>query len=71
MPRSAVGGTDTADFPEADDPVKPGPGNLRLSYVLPDARMRVTGAGVYWPEKAITVAAASRHRLVWVDVTRP
>lgn len=59
-------GLDTADW---DEPV---PGNLRVDYVLPDARLRVTGTGVVWPAPddpfAKTVEAASRHRLVWVDV---
>ncbi len=57
---------DTVDW---DDPV---PGNLRVDYVLPDAALTVTGAGVFWPapgqEGAEDAARASRHRLVWVDV---
>jgi len=60
---------DTADWPEAD-----GPGNLRVDYVLPASGLRVTGAGVLWPVDgplAATVAAASRHRLVWVDIGLP
>jgi len=60
---------DTVDWPD------PRPGNLRVDYVLPDARLAVTGAGVLWPEPgapfAETVAAASRHRLVWVDIALP
>ena len=56
---------DTASFPD-------GPGNLRVSYILSDARLAVTGAGVLWPGPddplAAVVAAASRHRLVWADV---
>ena len=51
------------------------PGNLRVDYVLPSAGLEVTGAGVLWPEPAAplaeAVAAASRHRLVWVDVRLP
>lgn len=51
------------------------PGNLRADMILPDARLAVTGAGVLWPAPdeplAATVAAASDHRLVWVDVTLP
>jgi len=57
---------DTADW--ADD----GPGNLRVDYVLPSAGLTVAGAGVLWPGPgrplAESVAAASRHRLVWVDL---
>lgn len=60
---------DTADF---DDPE---PGNLRVDYVLPDASLRVIDSGVIWPAPgepmAETVATASRHRLVWVDIDLP
>jgi hypothetical protein len=62
--------TDTADF--RDDR---GPGNLRLSYILPSADLRVLASGVLWPlpgdPLAAAVAAASRHRLVWVDLALP
>lgn len=58
---------DTADWPEAD-----GPGNLRVDLVLPSRDLTVRAAGVLWPAPgaplAEVVAAASRHRLVWVDV---
>jgi len=60
---------DTADWPEAD-----GPGNLRVDYALPSSELTVTGSGVLWPADgplAETVAAASRHRLVWVDIALP
>ena len=61
---------DTADW--IDDP---GPGNLRVDYVLPSAALRVTAAGVWWPEPGTEAAAlaeaASRHRLVWVDLDLP
>jgi hypothetical protein len=57
---------DTVDWPED------GPGNLRTSYVLPAARLRVTDAGVVWPlpedSLAASVEAAGPHRLVWVDL---
>lgn len=56
---------DTASFPD-------GPGNLRVSYILPDRRLAVAGAGILWPAAddafTATVVAASRHRLVWLDV---
>lgn len=59
-------GTDTVDWP---DPV---PGNLRVDYVLPSTDWEVLGAGVLWPALddpfSETVATASRHRLVWVDL---
>lgn len=68
VPRRPGGGTQTADWA---DPV---PGDLRVDYILPAARLRVTGAGVLWPEGEAgalplsLVAAASDHRLVWVDL---
>ncbi|MEY4982225.1 MAG: hypothetical protein RIR62_491 [Pseudomonadota bacterium] len=47
-------------------------GGLRASYVLPSADLRVGGAGVLWPDAgnplAATLATASRHRPVWVDL---
>ncbi len=61
---------DTADWREDG-----GPGNLRVDYVLPSADLRVTGAGVFWPAPgeplADAAAAASPHRLVWVDLDLP
>ena len=56
---------DTAAWPGPD------PGHLRVSYILPSASLRVTDSGVFWPETgpmAERVGAASRHRLVWVDL---
>lgn len=61
---------DTVDWDDTAD----GPGNLRVDYVLPSADLTVTGSGVVWPSDgpfAETVAAASRHRLVWVDIALP
>ena len=55
---------DTADFKD------PFPGNLRLDYVLPDARLTVTGAGVFWPADPAK-DSEKRHHLVWVDLTLP
>ena len=58
---------DTADWPDED-----GPGNLRVDLVLPSPDLAVTGSGVLWPRPGMPLAdaaaAASRHRLVWVDV---
>lgn len=49
--------------------------NLRVDYVLPSADLTVRGAGVLWPAPtdpfAATVATASPHRLVWVDIALP
>jgi hypothetical protein len=63
---------DTADW--SDD----GPGNLRVSYVLPSAAWEVTDAGVLWPaaddpSAQLTpddLAAAGPHRLVWAEISR-
>lgn len=46
---------DTADFSGAL-------GTMRVDYVLPDVRLKVLDAGVYWATEA------SRHGLVWVEV---
>jgi len=57
---------DTADWPED------GPGNLRVDYVLPSAGIEVLDAGILWSPAGTPEAeqeqAASRHRLVWVDL---
>lgn len=63
---------DTADWSD-----ETGPGNLRVSYVLPDATLKVRGSGVFWPtpddplSALIAAEGASRHRLVWVDIDTP
>jgi endonuclease/exonuclease/phosphatase family metal-dependent hydrolase len=48
-------------------------GELRVDYVLPSVDLRVTNAGVFWPNASDplhnSAQQASRHRLVWVDVT--
>jgi hypothetical protein len=60
---------ETVDWPA------PGPGARRVSYILPAAELSVTGAGVHWPPEGTPegglVAMASRHRLVWVDLSLP
>ncbi len=59
---------DTADW--SDD--GRGPGNLRVSYLLPSVDLTVVGSGVLWPDPETSlgrdVAKASRHRLIWVDL---
>ncbi|WP_343081467.1 endonuclease/exonuclease/phosphatase family protein [Ostreiculturibacter nitratireducens] len=61
---------DTADWDETR-----GIGNMRVDYVLPSADLDITGSGVWWPapgeDGAEAAEAASRHRLVWVDVELP
>ena len=54
---------DTAIWPA------PGPGALRASYILPAADLHVTASGIHWPRNSETVQRASRHRLVWVDLS--
>jgi len=71
MPRRPGGGTETADWAE------PVPGDLRVDYILPAAALAVAASGVLWPEDEAAdpplsvVAAASDHRLVWVDLVLP
>jgi hypothetical protein len=62
---------DTADFVDV-----PGPGNLRVDYVLPSKNLRMLDAGVFWPLSSdplfrlvgVFPFPTSDHRLVWVDV---
>ena len=71
--QSGPAALDTANWPEVD-----GPGNLRVSYVLPSSNWDVLGSGVFWPPTAGKDAwilgqdglAAGPHHLVWVDVRR-
>jgi hypothetical protein len=50
-----------------------GAGGLRTEILLPSRDLQVTASGVLWPPEtdpfAQTLAAASRHRPVWTDVT--
>jgi hypothetical protein len=64
---------DTADFADTT------PGNLRADYVLPDKRLKVVGAGVFWPVRSdplfrltgVFPFPSSDHRSVWLDVRLP
>ncbi|WP_298806777.1 endonuclease/exonuclease/phosphatase family protein [uncultured Lentibacter sp.] len=66
---------DTADW---RDPTEDsfGPGNMRVDFLLPSADLAVKDAGVFWPapqnaaDHALALAA-SRHRLVWLDIRLP
>lgn len=42
----------------------PGPGDLRVDYILPSADWQVAARGMLWPERA------GRHALLWVDLQR-
>ncbi|SNY41797.1 Endonuclease/Exonuclease/phosphatase family protein [Pseudooceanicola antarcticus] len=59
----------TVDWPA------PGPGQMRVDYLLPSAGLKVIDSGVLWPEGeaplARQVAQASRHRLIWLDLRWP
>ncbi|MEL7174364.1 MAG: endonuclease/exonuclease/phosphatase family protein, partial [Pseudomonadota bacterium] len=66
---------DTADWRDT-----PGPGNLRVDYVLPASGFEVMASGVFWPApgepgaplmRAGKRPASSDHRLVWVDIRLP
>lgn len=51
-------------------------GSLRTDYILPATGLKVLASGVLWPDMpsdplAEMVSAASRHRLVWVDIDAP
>ncbi|WP_419740658.1 endonuclease/exonuclease/phosphatase family protein [Ruegeria sp.] len=50
-------------------------GELRVDYALPSADLQVVNSGVFWPKPEDpmreTAQRASRHRLVWVDITFP
>jgi len=62
---------DTADFVDV-----PGPGNLRVDYVLPSKNLRILDGAVFWPASTDPLFRlvgtfpfpTSDHRLVWVDV---
>ena len=56
---------DTGDF--NDESV----GNMRIDYVLPSKTLPVKASGVFWPKRdqpGSEAAAASDHRLVWIDL---
>jgi len=67
VPQGPDGDTPTTDWAE---PI----GNLRVDYILPQAGMMLRGSGVLWPKAetgpltASIAAAASDHRLIWVDL---
>ncbi len=66
---------DHAGDPALDTSLYDDIGGLRLDYVLPSAKLQVTGSGVLWPPAgdplAADLAAASRHFPVWVDISLP
>lgn len=64
---------DTVHWPQEN-----GPGNLRVSYILPSVELRTIDAGVFWPEATTPEAEllgdpntpVTPHRLIWVDLDR-
>ncbi len=52
-------------------------GGMRVDYVLPSTELKLLAGGVFWPavvddaEGAELAAAASDHRLVWIEVELP
>ncbi len=67
QPKSPSGQVSTVDWKAV--------GELRVDYVLPSADLHVVEAGLFWPDQddamRDTARRASRHRLVWVDVSLP
>ncbi len=61
--------------PALDTAVFDGPGGLRTEIVLPSAGLEITASGVLWPPEGdplgATLATASRHRPVWVEIELP
>ncbi|MEM1278032.1 MAG: endonuclease/exonuclease/phosphatase family protein [Pseudomonadota bacterium] len=66
---------DTADWRD-----KPGPGNLRVDYLLGSENLNILKSGVFWPPRKDPLEplvrmgrnpASSDHRLVWIDIATP
>ncbi|MFK7880942.1 endonuclease/exonuclease/phosphatase family protein [Roseobacter sp.] len=74
MPQSKGSVLVSGDPFDTVDWTDPEPGNLRVDYVLPSSDWRVLDSGVLWPDRATELGEdamlASRHRLVWIDITR-
>ena len=76
-PRGTAGRSDAGQRGDAalDTALYDAIGGLRVEQVLPSADLQVAGAGVMWPPNtdsaAATIATASRHRPVWVDIVMP
>jgi len=62
---------DTVDWPDRP----PGPGNLRVDYVLPSREFTIVRSGVFWPTRGQAgatpgsrAALVFANRMVWVDL---
>ncbi|MGB0798794.1 MAG: endonuclease/exonuclease/phosphatase family protein [Planktomarina sp.] len=72
----SIGATHDIDPTHRGDPaldtvdwVTDKPGNMRVSYALPSIDLPIVDTGVAW--SPLQDNAASRHRMVWVDVALP
>lgn len=45
---------------------RPGPGDLRVDYILPSVEWQIAAQGMLWPDPE----QAGRHALLWVDLQR-
>ncbi len=66
---------DQVGDPALDTAIYDDLGGLRLDYVLPSAKLKVTASGVLWPAADDPLwpdlVAASHHFPVWVDIELP
>jgi endonuclease/exonuclease/phosphatase family metal-dependent hydrolase len=86
--QTSAGGRAAADPDHDGDPARdtaafgrdPGPGAIRVDYVLPSRDLEITGGGVFWPAPGAPLrrlvgegdeTVSSDHRLVWVDIRLP
>lgn len=71
-PRGDHGRVEPGGDPALDTALYDKIGGLRVEVVLPSADLKVAKSGVMWPSVAdplaATLATASRHRPVWVDI---
>ena len=76
-PRGATGRAEPAQSgdPALDTALYEGLGGLRVEQILPSDDLTITASGVLWPLDndpfAQTLATASRHRPLWVDIAMP
>lgn len=82
LPKGAGQSTGSSDPNQRGDPSldtvrwpPPGPGNLRVDYILPSADLTIRDATVLWPHPsdpmASVISAASHHHMVSVTLAWP
>lgn len=65
-PQSPDGGSETVNWPA------PGPGPMRVDYILPSRELKVVAAGIEpAPPASDDRDRATRHQLVWLDIALP